>query len=234
MTGPPVTPIGPIQRGPTPVVRRLGVVAYGQALEAMRRFTGARDGGTPDEIWLLQHPPVYTRGQRQAGLAPESTPADIPVVQADRGGLTTYHGPGQLVAYVLLDLRRLGWGVKEVVRRLEQAVMDLLEGYGLAGRRRPGAPGVYVDGAKVAALGLRVRGGCCYHGLSLNVDMDLAPFQHIVPCGLQGLRVTQLRDLGVGEDLDRVADALLHHLARRLWGAGSLSGQARTGFPAGC
>ena len=197
-------------------MRRLGLVDYLPTLEAMRRFTACRDRTTADEIWLLQHPPVYTRGQRQADGPPADRLHGIPVVQTDRGGLTTYHGPGQVLVYTLLDLRRLGLGVKQLVQRLEQAVIELLAGYGLAGARRVGAPGVYVDGAKVAALGLRVRGGCSYHGLSLNVAMDLAPFDHIVPCGLEGLRVTQLRDLGVEDDLDRVAAALARHVSAHL------------------
>lgn len=198
-----------------PLIRRLGLAAYLTTLEAMRRFTAGRGADTPDELWLLQHPPVYTRGQRQQA---EPLPAGgaIPVVQTDRGGLTTYHGPGQVVLYTLLDLRRLGLGAKELVYRLEQAVLDLLADYGLSGRRRPGAPGVYVDGAKIAALGLRVRQGCCYHGLALNVAMDLTPFAAIAPCGLPGLPVTQLADLGVTADPEGVAGDLARRVRARL------------------
>src|SRR3954471_4820014 len=154
----------------------------------MRRFTRGRTEGTADELWLLEHPPVYTLGQ---GAAPVSVSNAIPVVQTDRGGEGTYHGPGQVVVYALIDLARRGIKVKEFVRRLEQAVIDLL---GSRGERRAGAPGVYVDGAKIAALGVRVGRGRSYHGLALNVDMDLAPFNAIDPCAYPGLRVTQMRD----------------------------------------
>ena len=172
------------------IVKRLGRVDYRPTLEAMRAFTIARNEATPDELWLLEHPPVYTLGQgAEQGPAANA----IPVVRSDRGGDITYHGPGQLVVYTLIDLARRGIGVKQFVALLEQAVIDLLEG---RGERRPGAPGVYVQGAKIAALGIRVRQGRAYHGLSLNVDMDLAPFSAIDPCGYPGLRVTQLRDLG--------------------------------------
>jgi len=180
---------------PVLVTRRLGLVAYDQAYSDMRRFTASRTVATPDELWLLEHPAVYTLGQ--AGK-PEhlqrATP--IPVQRVDRGGQITYHGPGQVVAYPLLDLRRRGLAVRRLVGLLEQAVIDLLAAYRIAGERRPGAPGVYVAGAKIAALGLRVRAGCSYHGVALNVAMDLAPFRDIDPCGYPGLAVTQLADLG--------------------------------------
>jgi lipoyl(octanoyl) transferase len=188
---------------------------YVVAQEAMRSFTARRQATTPDELWLVEHPPVYTLGQ--AGK-PEHLLREngIPVVRADRGGQITYHGPGQVVAYVLLDLRRRRLTVKRLVCLLEQAVIDLLAAHRVEGGRRSGAPGVYVGGAKVAALGLRVRAGCAYHGVALNVDMDLAPFCDINPCGYEGLAVTQLADLGVrlsaaaaGEELaGRIVDAL--------------------------
>ena len=181
----PLTPVADI------VVRRLGRADYLPTLEAMRRFTRERDEGTADELWLLEHAPVYTLGQ---GAAPVRVANGIPVIAADRGGEITYHGPGQVVLYTLIDLARRGMKVKPFVRLLEQAVIDLL---GSKAMRRPGAPGVYVDGAKVAALGIRVTRGRAYHGLALNVDMDLAPFSAIDPCGYPGLRVTQTRDLGV-------------------------------------
>ncbi len=177
----------------------------------MQAFTAARDADTPDELWLLEHPPVYTLGQ--AGKAEHLIAAtDIPVVPIDRGGQITYHGPGQVVAYVLVDLRRRGYGIRELVARMEQAVIDLLAARGVAADRLAGAPGVYVDGAKIAALGLRVKHGCTYHGLALNVDMDLAPFAAINPCGYPGMAVTQCRDLGVGLSLRQAEDALGHAL----------------------
>ena len=186
-----------IVRHPALVTRHLGLVAYDRAYGDMRRFTVSRTAATPDELWLLEHPAVYTLGQ--AGKSEHllrATP--IPVQRVDRGGQITYHGPGQVVAYPLLDLRRRGLAVRRLVRLLEQAVIDLLAGHRIAAERRPGAPGVYVAGAKIAALGLRVRGGCSYHGVALNVAMDLAPFRDIDPCGYPGLAVTQLTDLGVG------------------------------------
>jgi lipoyl(octanoyl) transferase len=198
-----------------PVVRRLGRVDYAAAYDAMRRFTAARDAATPDELWVLEHPPVYTLGQ--AGKAEHllrATP--IPVHRVDRGGQITYHGPGQVVVYALLDLRRRGLTVKRLVCLLEQAVIDLLASHGLQGERRPGAPGVYVGGAKIAALGLRVRAGASYHGLALNVAVDLAPYAGINPCGYAGLAVTRLADLGVRETPAAVGDALVAGLQRLL------------------
>jgi lipoyl(octanoyl) transferase len=197
------------------VVRRRGHVAYDAAYDEMRRFTASRDAATPDELWVLEHPPVYTLGQ--AGK-PEHLlrPTPIPVHRVDRGGQITYHGPGQVVVYALLDLRRRGLTVKRLVCLLEQAVIDLLASHGLRGERRPGAPGVYVGGAKIAALGLRVRGGASYHGLALNVDPDLAPYADINPCGYKGLAVTRLADLGVGETPAVVGDALVAGLGRLL------------------
>ena len=193
-------------------IKRLGRVEYLPTLAAMRSFTRARDDGTADELWLLEHPPVYTLGQ---GATPVRVANGIPVIAADRGGEITYHGPGQVVLYTLIDLGRRGIKVREFVRLLEQAVIDLI---GARAARRPGAPGVYVDGAKVAALGIRVMRGRAYHGLALNVDMDLTPFTAIDPCGYPGLAVTQTRDLGmqgtpaeIGERLaGLVIDALDH------------------------
>jgi len=192
------------------VVKRLGQVAYLATLDAMRRFTAVRAQSTPDELWLLEHPPVYTLGQ---GAAPVQVANGIPVLAADRGGEVTYHGPGQVILYTLVDLGRRGIKVKAFVRLLEQTVIDLI---GARAERRPGAPGVYVDGAKVAALGIRVTRGRAYHGLAVNVDMDLAPFSAIDPCGYPGLRVTQTRDLGLAgtptEIGERLAQLVIGHL----------------------
>jgi lipoyl(octanoyl) transferase len=181
----------------------------------MQDFTAARAADTADEIWLTEHPPVFTQGL--AGKA-EHVLSDIgiPVVQIDRGGQVTYHGPGQLVVYLLLDLRRRRYKVRELVTRIEQAVIDLLADYGVHGERHSGAPGVYVAAAKVSALGLRVKNGCTYHGLALNVDMDLAPYAAINPCGYAGLAVTQLHDLCGQGNLAEVGEALLRHLQRHL------------------
>lgn len=197
------------------LVKRPGRVEYAAAWEAMRAFTAARTSDTPDEIWLVEHPPIYTLGQagRAEHLLRES---DIPLLKTDRGGQITYHGPGQLVAYLLIDLARRGIKVRELVAIMEQVLIDCLADYGIAAERRAGAPGVYVDGAKIAALGLRVRQGRSYHGLSLNVDMDLAPFAWINPCGYEGLATTQLADFGVTEGLDAVGARLLVHLQRLL------------------
>jgi len=205
----------PFARPGPPVVRHLGLTPYESAYDEMRRFTAARTAATPDELWLLEHPPVYTLGQagKEAHLL---RPTAIPVRRVDRGGQITYHGPGQLLAYALLDLRRRGLTVKRLVFLLEQAVVDLLGGYGIGGARRAGAPGVYVGGAKIAALGLRVRGGASYHGLALNVDVDLAPFGDIDPCGYEGLAVTRLADLGVHEPAAAVGERLAAALLRRL------------------
>ena len=178
----------------------------------MQDFTAARDAATPDELWLVEHPPVYTLGT--AGRAEHVLDAGaIPLIHSDRGGQVTYHGPGQIVAYLLLDLRRRGYGVRELVRRIEQTVIELLAGYRIQAQRRAGAPGVYVSEAKIAALGLRVKHGCTYHGLALNVAMDLEPFNRIDPCGYPGLQVTQLRDLGVGDSMAAVGDRLADLLA---------------------
>jgi lipoyl(octanoyl) transferase len=181
----------------------------------MQALTRVRDERAPDELWLLEHPPVYTLGlaaRREHVLAPGA----IPVVATDRGGQVTYHGPGQIVAYAMLDLRRRSLGVKELVRRLEQSAIDVLAGYGIAAERRAGMPGVYVDGAKIAAVGLRVARGCSYHGLSLNVDLDLEPFSRIDPCGYPGLACTRLGDLGVRDSIDAVQQKLSECLERCL------------------
>jgi len=191
-------------------VKCLGQVEYAPTHAAMRDFTLKRSEQTPDELWLLEHPPVYTLGQ---GAEHEPIANGIALVKADRGGDITYHGPGQLVVYTLIDLARRGIKVKQFVALLEQAVIDLLDG---RGERKPGAPGVYVKGAKVAALGIRVRQGRAYHGLSLNVDMDLSPFHAIAPCGYPGLAVTQLRDLGVPGTVQTVGDRVASLLAERI------------------
>jgi lipoyl(octanoyl) transferase len=185
-------------------VRRLGLVEYEPTWRAMQAFTATRHAGSSDEMWVLQHPPVYTLGV--AGKVEHLPCVDngIPVVRTDRGGQVTYHGPGQIIAYLLLDLRRRGWSVRPLVRRMEEAVIDLLAEYGVSGHGREDAPGVYVGAAKVAALGLRIRNGCCYHGIALNVDMDLTPFHAINPCGYPGLAVTQMRDLGITEAIEPV------------------------------
>ncbi|MCC6201730.1 MAG: lipoyl(octanoyl) transferase LipB [Gammaproteobacteria bacterium] len=197
-------------------IRQLGLIDYQAAWDAMRAFNEARDDSSADEIWFAEHPPVYTLGLagRLEHLHEAGT---IPVLRSDRGGQITYHGPGQLLVYLLFDLHRAGMGIKHLVTLLEQAAIDLLAGYGISGARRVGAPGVYVEGAKIAALGLRVRRGRSYHGMALNVAMDLAPFARIDPCGYPGLRVTQLRDLGVAVDLPAVAERLQQALPALLW-----------------
>ena len=197
-------------------VRQLGLRDYLPVWRAMQRYTDTRREDTPDELWLVEHPPVYTLGLNGK---PEHVldAADIPVIHIDRGGQVTYHGPGQLVAYPLLNLRRLGLGVRELVTTLEEAVIDLLAEYRIDAEGRRDAPGVYVNGAKIAALGLRVRRGGCYHGLSLNVDMDLTPFARINPCGYPGLAVTQLRALvEAPPDMATLAQHLAGHIGRRL------------------
>ncbi len=197
------------------IVRRLGRVAYEPTWEAMRRFTDSRSEDTPDEIWLLEHPPVYTLGQ--AGKSEHLLRNEgIPLVKIDRGGQITYHGPGQLVVYLMIDLARRKLKVRELVHLMEQALIDFLAAVDLKAERVDGAPGVYVDGAKIAALGLRVRKGCSYHGLSLNVDMDLTPFTWINPCGYEGLKTVQLADFDIRMDVAQAGDGLLEHLCRLL------------------
>lgn len=197
-------------------VINLGQQDYQTSWQAMTDFTNQRTPDTPDQLWLVQHPPVFTQGQ--AGKAEHVLfPGDIPVVQTDRGGQVTYHGPGQLVAYPLLDLRRLNIGVRELVTRIEQTIIATLAYYGIESAAKADAPGVYVNGDKIASLGLRVRRGCSFHGLALNVDMDLAPFQRINPCGYQGLAMTQMRDLLPNPPaLEQVQTQLVAEFARKL------------------
>lgn len=191
----------------------LGLVPYEKALHDMRAFNSRRKPSTPDELWLLEHPPVYTLGLAADRAHGPRTANGIPLVETERGGEITYHGPGQLVVYTLVDLARRGLKVKRFVWLLEQAVIDLLGG---RAERRAGAPGIYVEGAKIAALGIRVARGCAYHGLALNVDMDLAPFAAIDPCGYPGLRVTQTRDLGMKESLEEIGNKLAALLVEKL------------------
>ncbi|WP_266184261.1 lipoyl(octanoyl) transferase LipB [Dyella humicola] len=195
-------------------VRRLGRQPYAATWEAMSHFTNNRGPDTPDELWLLEHDPVFTQGQ--AGKAEHVlAPGDIPVVQVDRGGQVTYHGPGQIVGYPLIDLRRAGVSVRELVNKLEQSIIDTLAHWNIGAERLEGAPGVYVAGAKVAALGLRVRRGCSFHGLAFNVSMDLEPYHRINPCGYKGLAVTQVLDLGGPSRLADVEDALVEEFCRQ-------------------
>lgn len=198
------------------VVRQLGCcVPYEDTWHAMKAFTESREVDTPDEIWLLEHHPVYTQGQ--AGKAEHLlSSGDIPVIKSDRGGQITYHGPGQLIAYLLIDLRRRNLGVKKLVYLIEQALIDLLASYSIGAERKEKAPGVYVSGQKIASLGLRVRKNCTYHGLSLNVDMDLAPFQRINVCGYRGLQVTQLNDFIASISVADVSKGIVEHLAQGL------------------
>jgi lipoyl(octanoyl) transferase len=202
---------------PAVLLQELGLVDYAPTLQAMKDFTDTRTADDPDQLWLLQHPRVFTQGQ--AGKAEHVlAPGDIPVIQVDRGGQVTYHGPGQWVIYLMIDLKRRSFGVRDLVNLIEHGIVELLAEYGIDAAARPEAPGVYVDGAKIAALGLRVRRGCSYHGLSLNVDMDLEPFARINPCGYRGLQVTSMaRLLPPGQvDMDAVGRRLLALLGARL------------------
>ena len=201
-----------VRRSPL-TIRRLGLADYEATWHRMREFTLARSADTPDELWQVEHPPVYTLGVAAKAEHLPRAENGIPVIKSDRGGQITYPGPGQIVIYTLVDLRRRNLGVRTLVRRLEQAVIELLRDHRIEANGREGAPGVYVAGAKIAALGLRVRNGCCYHGLSLNVDMDLNPFGTINPCGYPGMKVTQLRELGVRDSADVIAGQLLDKLA---------------------
>lgn len=195
-------------------LRRLGLAAYEPVWRRMQAYTDQRDEGALDELWLVQHPPVFTQGQ--AGKAEHVlAPGAIPVIQVDRGGQVTYHGPGQIVAYPLVDISRKGIGVRDFVCRIEEAIIRVLAQYGVSGERVAGAPGIYVNGAKIASIGLRVRRGCTFHGLALNVDMDLEPFQRINPCGYAGLQVTQLSAF-VQARLGEVEDRLVASLQQRL------------------
>jgi lipoyl(octanoyl) transferase len=196
-----------------PKVRHLGVVDYRDTLQHMQVFTDLRNQETLDELWFLQHDPVYTLG-KNGKMEHVLDAADIPVVESDRGGQVTYHGPGQLVIYTLLDMRRLGLGVRDLVTKIEQNIIDQLASYGVSANARRDAPGVYVNGAKIAALGLRVRKSCCFHGLSLNVDMDLEPFSRINPCGYEALQVTQLRDLVKDLSFDTVVNDMQQRLTQ--------------------
>ncbi|WP_250624907.1 lipoyl(octanoyl) transferase LipB [Pinirhizobacter soli] len=195
-------------------IRRLGRVPYEASWKAMSAFTDNRTEDTPDELWLLEHDPVFTLGQ--AGkMEHVLAPGDIPVVPVDRGGQVTYHGPGQIVAYPMVDLRRSGVGVRELVNRIEQAIIDTMGHWNIVAERVAGAPGVYVAGAKVAALGLRVRRGCSFHGLAFNVNMDLSPYHRINPCGYKGLEVTQVLDLGGPSSLAEVENTLVEEFCRQ-------------------
>ncbi|MEX2496174.1 MAG: lipoyl(octanoyl) transferase LipB [Woeseia sp.] len=209
-----------LSRLPEVEVRALGRRPFEATWRAMQRYTDQRGADTPDQIWYVEHPPVFTLGlnaSREHLLAP----GDIPVVQIDRGGQVTYHGPGQLMVYPLLDLRRADLGVRDLVTALERSVIDLLQQEGVEAASRPEAPGVYVHKRKIASIGLRVRRGASYHGMALNVDVDLEPFSRINPCGFQGLEMTDLARLGLSCDLQKVAAALQAHLLRNFQQAGS-------------
>jgi lipoyl(octanoyl) transferase len=206
--------LGGVVAPPAAQLRDLGRQPYEPVWRAMQAFTDARDADTPDELWLVEHDPVFTLGQ--AGKEEHVLmPGDIPVIHVDRGGQVTYHGPGQIVLYPLLDLRRLKVGVREYVDRIEQAVIDTLAEWNIEGARKDGAPGVYVAGAKVMALGIRVRRGCTFHGLAFNIAMDLSPYQRINPCGYQGLQVTSVLDLGGPSGMEQVKPVLVAQLARQ-------------------
>jgi lipoyl(octanoyl) transferase len=208
------------------LVKHLGVADYESTYQAMRDFTQQRDGDTPDEIWILEHPPVFTLGLAGDASNLHSPSNQIPLVQVDRGGEITYHGPGQIVVYLLLDLRRLGIFVKELVSRIEQALIDTLTNFGIQAERHAGAPGIYIaqegaipleyQGAKIAALGLKVSKGCSYHGLALNVSTDLAAFARIHPCGYEGLRTVDMQTLGIKDNIDIISQTLLGHLQKQL------------------
>lgn len=196
-------------------IRRLGHADYETTWQAMQNFTLSRDAKTADELWLTEHDPVYTLGlnRREVRMPMRQ---DIPLVMVDRGGKITYHGPGQVVVYLLCDLKRRGWKVRQLVSAMENAIIDVLVAYNIRANAMADAPGVYVDGRKIASLGLRLKNGCSYHGLALNVDMDLTPFAAIDPCGYRGLQVTQLRELGVQVPREEVAERLLAHLQHQL------------------
>jgi lipoyl(octanoyl) transferase len=197
------------------IIRNKGFCGYEAAYTAMSRFTDRRDSTTTDEVWCLQHSPVYTlglNGHREHII----NSGDIPVVETDRGGQVTYHGPGQLMVYLLVDLKRKSIGVKDYVQRLEQSVIDMLEVYDVVGHRREGAPGVYVDNKKISALGIRVRRGRSYHGIAINVDMDLSPYNGIHPCGYPELEVTQMSELGIEKNLVQITDTFIPYLLRQM------------------
>ena len=210
------------------IVRQLGRQAYEPLWRRMQAFTDERDAATTDELWFTEHPPVFTLGVNAAEehiLAP----GDIPVVQIDRGGQVTYHGPGQLMVYPLIDLRRRKLGVRDLVTALEESVVDLLADSDVEARAKKDAPGVYVGDVKVASVGLRIRRGCSFHGMALNVDVDLEPFSRINPCGFANLELTDLRRLGAGDDLDMASERLLVHFAARI---GASTGDIRQADPA--
>ena len=208
------------------LVKQLGLVDYASTYEAMQVFTKERTSDTPDEIWVLEHPPVFTLGLAGDAGNLHSPSNQIPLVQVDRGGEITYHGPGQIVVYLLLDLRRLGIFVKELVSRIEQALIDTLAEFGIEAERHPGAPGIYVSkqagvppewiGAKIAALGLKVSKSCSYHGLALNVATDLEAFQRIHPCGYEGLKTVDMQTLGIKDNIATISQKLLQHLQKQL------------------
>jgi lipoyl(octanoyl) transferase len=208
------------------LVKHLGVANYESTYQAMRDFTQQRDGETPDEIWVLEHPPVFTLGLAGDPSNLHSPSSQIPLVQVDRGGEITYHGPGQIVVYLLLDLRRLGIFVKELVSRIEQALIDTLADFDIQAERHTGAPGIYIaqegavpaeyKGAKIAALGLKVSRGCSYHGLALNVATDLGAFSRIHPCGYEGLKTVDMQTLGIKHNIDIISQTLLGHLQKQL------------------
>ena len=197
------------------VVKNLGEKPYAETWQAMKSFTDSRDECAADEFWFVQHPPVYTLGQ--AGKVEHLLrPGDIPIVHSDRGGQVTYHGPGQLVCYLLLDIRRLQLGVRDLVTAIEQSIVQLINSYGVAAEAKTEAPGVYVDGRKLAALGLRIRKGRSYHGLSLNVDMDLGPFSNINPCGIEGLEVVDMKRLGIDRPMAKIMEELTDILVQQI------------------
>ena len=211
--------IDPQRIDPQPIVRRLGLVEYEPTWRAMQRFTDERNAATPDEIWFLEHPPIFTLGMN-ASTAHVLVPGDIPVVQIDRGGQVTYHGPGQLVVYPLVDLRRAKLGVRDIVTALEQSVIQLASDFGITAETRRGAPGIYVADKKLGSVGIRIRRHSSYHGLAVNVNLDLEPFSRINPCGYEGLQMTQLAELGGPDSVERAADALEPCLLRALGLAG--------------
>ena len=212
------------------IIRELGLQTYEPVWRAMQHFTDTRTAETPDEIWFTQHEPVFTLG---INTAPEHllAPGDIPVIQIDRGGQVTYHGPGQLMIYPLIDLRRAGLGVRDLVTALEQSVVDLAAEFGVEAASRCDAPGVYVGEVKLASVGLRIRRGSSFHGMALNVDVDLEPFSRINPCGFQGLELTDLARLGAEKDLEKVRDRFLPHLLRHLRMDQALSSLSLSGVP---
>lgn len=206
-----------------PVIRHLGRVEYEQTWRAMQAFTDARKAETPDELWVLEHPPVYTVGVAGRAEHLPQTSSPIPVVRIDRGGQITYHGPGQAVVYTLIDLARRDIKVREMVTLIEQSVITVLAAHGIESVSKAGAPGIYIPalgGAKIAALGLKVRKGCCFHGVSLNVDLDLSPFMNIDPCGYPGLAVTRTADMGVAATTAELGDALARQIGARIANAG--------------